>query len=36
MLQAADREISQLNAIAEKLRKQKKGLIQVLLMGKKV
>jgi type I restriction enzyme S subunit len=35
VLQAADREISLLKAKAEKLREQKKGLMQVLLTGKK-
>lgn len=35
VLQAADKEISLLKAKAEKLRKQKKGLMQVLLTGKK-
>jgi type I restriction enzyme S subunit len=34
VLQAADREISLLKAKAEKLREQKKGLMQVLLTGK--
>jgi type I restriction enzyme S subunit len=34
VLQAADREISVLKAKAEKLREQKKGLMQVLLTGK--
>jgi len=34
VLQAADKEISLLKAKAEKLRKQKKGLMQVLLTGK--
>lgn len=35
VLQAADKEISLLKAKAEKLRQQKKGLMQVLLTGKK-
>ena len=35
VLQAADKEISLLKAKAEKLREQKKGLMQVLLTGKK-
>jgi type I restriction enzyme S subunit len=35
VLQAADKEISLLKVKAEKLRKQKKGLMQVLLTGKK-
>lgn len=35
VLQAADKEINLLKAKAEKLRKQKKGLIQQLLTGKK-
>ncbi|WP_086541075.1 restriction endonuclease subunit S [Algoriphagus antarcticus] len=35
LLQAADKEISLLKAKAEKLREQKKGLMQVLLTGKK-
>ena len=35
VLQAVDREISLLKAKAEKLREQKKGLMQVLLTGKK-
>ncbi|MCU0443130.1 MAG: restriction endonuclease subunit S [Bacteroidia bacterium] len=35
VLQAADREISLLKAKVEKLREQKKGLMQVLLTGKK-
>lgn len=35
VLQAADKEISLLKAKAEKLREQKKGLMQVLLKGKK-
>jgi type I restriction enzyme S subunit len=34
VLQAADKEISLLKAKAEKLREQKKGLMQVLLTGK--
>jgi type I restriction enzyme S subunit len=34
VLQAADKEISLLNAKAEKLREQKKGLMQVLLTGR--
>ncbi len=34
VLQAADKEISLLKAKAEKLRKQKKGMMQVLLTGK--
>ena len=34
VLQAADKEISLINAKAEKLREQKKGLMQVLLTGK--
>ena len=34
VLQATDKEISQLKAKAEKLREQKKGLMQVLLTGK--
>jgi type I restriction enzyme S subunit len=34
VLQAADKEISLLKAIAEKLREQKKGLMQLLLTGK--
>jgi type I restriction enzyme S subunit len=35
VLQAADKEINLLKAKAEKLREQKKGLMQVLLTGKK-
>lgn len=35
VLQAADKEISLLKAKAEKLREQKKGLMQVLLTGRK-
>jgi type I restriction enzyme S subunit len=35
VLQAADKEIQLLKAITEKLREQKKGLMQVLLTGKK-
>jgi len=35
VLQAADKEISLLKAKAEKMREQKKGLMQVLLTGKK-
>ena len=35
VLQAADKEISLLKAKAEKLREQKKGLMQQLLTGKK-
>lgn len=35
VMQAADKEISQLKAKAEKLREQKKGLMQVLLTGKR-
>jgi len=35
VLQAADKEISLIKAKAEKLREQKKGLMQVLLTGKK-
>jgi type I restriction enzyme S subunit len=35
VLQAANKEISLLKAKAEKLREQKKGLMQVLLTGKK-
>ncbi|HOW39680.1 MAG TPA: restriction endonuclease subunit S [Bacteroidales bacterium] len=35
VLQAADKEIQMLKAKAEKLREQKKGLMQVLLTGKK-
>lgn len=35
VLQAADKEISLLKAKAEKLREQKKGLMQILLTGKK-
>jgi type I restriction enzyme S subunit len=35
VLQVADKEISLLKAKAEKLREQKKGLMQVLLTGKK-
>ena len=35
VLQAADKEISLLKAKADKLREQKKGLMQVLLTGKK-
>jgi type I restriction enzyme S subunit len=34
VLQAADKEISLLKAKVEKLREQKKGLMQVLLTGK--
>jgi type I restriction enzyme S subunit len=34
VLQAADKEINLLKAKAEKLREQKKGLMQVLLTGK--
>jgi type I restriction enzyme S subunit len=34
VLQAADKEISLIKAKAEKLREQKKGLMQVLLTGK--
>ncbi|HAD13038.1 MAG TPA: restriction endonuclease subunit S, partial [Saprospirales bacterium] len=34
VLQAADKEIALLKAKAEKLREQKKGLMQVLLTGK--
>ena len=35
VLQAADKEISLLKAKANRLREQKKGLMQVLLTGKK-
>ena len=35
VLQAADKEIQLLKAKTEKLREQKKGLMQVLLTGKK-
>ena len=35
VLQAADKEITLLKAKAEKLREQKKGLMQQLLTGKK-
>jgi type I restriction enzyme S subunit len=35
VLQAADKEISLLKVKAEKLREQKKGLMQLLLTGKK-
>ena len=35
MIQTADKEISLLKAKAEKLREQKKGLMQQLLTGKK-
>jgi type I restriction enzyme S subunit len=35
VLQAADKEINLFKAKAEKLREQKKGLMQVLLTGKK-
>jgi len=35
VLQAADKEIQVLKTKAEKLREQKKGLMQVLLTGKK-
>jgi type I restriction enzyme S subunit len=35
VLQAADKEITLLRAKADKLREQKKGLMQILLTGKK-
>jgi hypothetical protein len=35
MLQAADKEIQLIKTKIEKLKKQKKGMKQVLLMGKK-